>query len=62
MAVLAHPWTLKHPFPLIERLKDAGLDAIEVYKSDGKDAGTFSNPLHISSVFLFQQLSPCSWL
>jgi len=38
MAVLAHPWTLKHPFPLIERLKDAGLDAIEVYKSDGKDA------------------------
>ncbi|XP_024377329.1 uncharacterized protein [Physcomitrium patens] len=37
IAVLAHPWSLKNPSPLIDRLKDAGLDGMEVYRSGGKD-------------------------
>jgi predicted metal-dependent phosphoesterase TrpH len=44
VAVLAHPWSLKNPFPLIDRLKDAGLDGMEVYKSTGKDPGIQSHP------------------
>lgn len=40
VAVLAHPWSLKNPFPIIRKLKDAGLHGIEVYRSDGKVAGT----------------------
>lgn len=37
LAVLAHPWSLKNPGPLIDRLKAAGLDGLEVYRSCGKD-------------------------
>ncbi|OVA03124.1 polymerase/histidinol phosphatase [Macleaya cordata] len=36
VAALAHPWALKNPVGVIRRLKDAGLHAIEVYRSDGK--------------------------
>ncbi|XP_047337423.1 5'-3' exoribonuclease [Impatiens glandulifera] len=36
VSVLAHPWALKNPVPIIRRLKDAGLHGIEVYRSDGK--------------------------
>ncbi|XWS54488.1 hypothetical protein CRYUN_Cryun10bG0093900 [Craigia yunnanensis] len=36
LAVLAHPWTLKNPIPIIGRLKDAGLHGMEVYRSDGR--------------------------
>lgn len=36
VAVLAHPWALKNPVPIIESLKDAGLHGVEVYRSDGK--------------------------
>ncbi|GAB4853220.1 hypothetical protein Ancab_017408 [Ancistrocladus abbreviatus] len=36
LAVLAHPWALKNPIPIIKRLKEAGLHGIEVYRSDGK--------------------------
>ncbi|KAM3225168.1 hypothetical protein ACQJBY_058109 [Aegilops geniculata] len=39
MAVLAHPWALKNPVPVIKDLKAAGLHAIEVYRSDGKLSG-----------------------
>lgn len=40
VAVLAHPWALKNPVAIIRRLKDAGLQGLEVYRSDGKLAGT----------------------
>lgn len=40
VAVLAHPWALKNPVPIIKRLKEAGLHGIEAYRSDGKLAGT----------------------
>ncbi|KAF7842600.1 Protein trpH [Senna tora] len=36
VAVLAHPWALKNPVPIIKRLKEAGLHGMEVYRSDGK--------------------------
>ncbi|KAK0589946.1 hypothetical protein LWI29_020478 [Acer saccharum] len=36
LAVLAHPWALKNPVAVIRRLKDAGLDGLEVFRSDGK--------------------------
>ncbi|KAL2937261.1 5'-3' exoribonuclease [Bienertia sinuspersici] len=36
IAVLAHPWALKNPLPVVKRLKEAGLHGIEVYRSDGK--------------------------
>lgn len=36
VAVLAHPWALKNPVAIIQRLKDAGLHGMEVYRSDGK--------------------------
>ncbi|KAF5731938.1 hypothetical protein HS088_TW18G00625 [Tripterygium wilfordii] len=36
LAVLAHPWALKNPVAIIKRLKDAGLQGMEVYRSDGK--------------------------
>lgn len=39
VAVLAHPWALKNPVAVVQRLKDAGLQGIEVYRSDGKLAG-----------------------
>lgn len=39
VAVLAHPWALKNPVPIIRRLKEAGLHGIEAYRSDGKLAG-----------------------
>ncbi|RAL44987.1 unnamed protein product [Cuscuta campestris] len=36
IAVLAHPWTLKNPVAIVRRLKEAGLQGIEAYRSDGK--------------------------
>lgn len=36
LAVLAHPWALKNPIPIIKKLKEAGLHGIEAYRSDGK--------------------------
>lgn len=39
IAALAHPWTLKHPIPIIRSLKSVGLHAMEVYRSDGKVSG-----------------------
>ncbi|KAK6945692.1 hypothetical protein RJ641_013236 [Dillenia turbinata] len=34
-AVLAHPWALKNPVPIIRKLKEAGLHGMEVYRSNG---------------------------
>ncbi|KAM0827837.1 hypothetical protein ACQ4PT_067928 [Festuca glaucescens] len=39
IAVLAHPWALKNPVPLIKDLKASGLHGIEAYRSDGKLSG-----------------------
>jgi predicted metal-dependent phosphoesterase TrpH len=39
IAVLAHPWALKKPAPVIKDLKAAGLHGIEAYRSDGKLSG-----------------------
>jgi hypothetical protein len=39
ISALAHPWSLKHPVAVIRSLKSAGLDAMEVYRSDGKVDG-----------------------
>lgn len=39
ISALAHPWSLKNPDAVIRSLKGAGLDAIEVYRSDGKVDG-----------------------
>ncbi|XP_021776129.1 uncharacterized protein LOC110739953 [Chenopodium quinoa] len=36
IAVLAHPWALKNPIPVVRSLKQAGLHGIEVYRSDGR--------------------------
>ncbi|KAI9121236.1 hypothetical protein K1719_008269 [Acacia pycnantha] len=36
VAVLAHPWALKNPAPIVRKLKEAGLHGMEVYRSDGK--------------------------
>ncbi|KAF7803705.1 Protein trpH [Senna tora] len=36
IAVLAHPWALKNPVPIVRKLKEAGLHGMEVYRSDGK--------------------------
>ncbi|MED6137459.1 hypothetical protein PIB30_065209 [Stylosanthes scabra] len=36
VSVLAHPWALKNPVPIVRRLKEAGLHGIEVYRSDGR--------------------------
>ena len=40
ISALAHPWSLKNPVAVIRSLKGAGLDAMEVYRSDGKVDGT----------------------
>lgn len=56
VAVLAHPWALKNPIPIVRRLKEAGLHGMEVYKSDGRLAGKFShlfNDNHTSWEVLF---------
>ncbi|KAK7246680.1 hypothetical protein RIF29_41550 [Crotalaria pallida] len=42
VAVLAHPWALKSPVPIIRRLKEAGLHGMEVYRGDGRLAGICS--------------------
>ncbi|XP_006649539.1 5'-3' exoribonuclease [Oryza brachyantha] len=39
ISALAHPWALKNPDAVIRALKGAGLDAMEVYRSDGKVDG-----------------------
>lgn len=39
ISALAHPWSLKNPISVIRSLKSAGLDAMEVYRSDGKHDG-----------------------
>ncbi|KAL2642147.1 hypothetical protein R1flu_009734 [Riccia fluitans] len=38
VSVLAHPWTLKDPMTVIEHLVDAGINGMEVYRSDGRHA------------------------
>lgn len=43
LAVLAHPWALKNPVPIIRSLKEAGLHGMEVYRSDGRLAGISLN-------------------
>lgn len=50
LAVLAHPWALKNPIPIIRRLKDAGLHGMEVYRSDGRLAGIIFAVLISSSL------------
>lgn len=53
IAVLAHPWALKNPVAIIRRLKEAGLDGLEVYRSDGKLAGTqLSSHSSFSQIFI----------
>ncbi|CAL4913028.1 unnamed protein product [Urochloa decumbens] len=39
ISALAHPWSLKNPDAIIRSLKGAGLNAMEVYRSDGKVDG-----------------------
>ncbi|KAG8097161.1 hypothetical protein GUJ93_ZPchr0013g37040 [Zizania palustris] len=39
ISALAHPWALKNPDAVIRALKCAGLNALEVYRSDGKVDG-----------------------
>ncbi|WVZ55796.1 hypothetical protein U9M48_006412 [Paspalum notatum var. saurae] len=39
ISALAHPWSLKNPDTIIRSLKDAGLNGMEVYRSDGKVDG-----------------------
>ncbi|KAF3326419.1 PHP domain-containing protein [Carex littledalei] len=39
ISALAHPWSVKNPIVVISALSDAGLDALEVYRSDGKVPG-----------------------
>ncbi|CAL4921230.1 unnamed protein product [Urochloa decumbens] len=39
ISTLAHPWSLKNPDAIIRSLKGAGLNAMEVYRSDGKVDG-----------------------
>ncbi|OWM87751.1 uncharacterized protein LOC116204686 [Punica granatum] len=36
VSVLAHPWALKNPVPIIRGLREAGLNGLEVCRSDGK--------------------------
>ncbi|KAL3678145.1 hypothetical protein R1sor_021101 [Riccia sorocarpa] len=38
VSVLAHPWTLKDPMPVIEHLVEAGINGMEVYRTDGRHA------------------------
>lgn len=47
LAVLAHPWSLKNAGLVIDRLKAAGLDGMEVYRSYGKDPGMHLESLEI---------------
>lgn len=51
VTVLAHPWALKNPVAVIRRLKDAGLQGLEVYRSDGKLAGTQFSLSSFSQLF-----------
>eukprot|EP00250_Pteridium_aquilinum_P013785 c21572_g1_i1 orf=285-1973(+) len=39
VAVLAHPWSLKDALPVVKRLKEVGLHAMEVYRGDGRANG-----------------------
>ncbi|KAI5066961.1 hypothetical protein GOP47_0017489 [Adiantum capillus-veneris] len=39
VAALAHPWSLKDALPVVKRLKEVGLHAMEVYRGDGKANG-----------------------
>ena len=39
ISALAHPWSLKNPDAIIRSLKGAGLNGMEVYRSDGKVDG-----------------------
>lgn len=41
---MAHPWSVKKPIVVISELSDAGLDALEVYRSDGKVPGIIFAP------------------
>jgi len=46
ISALAHPWSLKNPDAIIRSLKGAGLNGMEVYRSDGKVDG-MSLTLHL---------------
>jgi len=39
ISALAHPWSLKNPDAIIRSLKGAGLNGMEIYRSDGKVDG-----------------------
>nr|CAB3501757.1 unnamed protein product [Digitaria exilis] len=39
ISALAHPWSLKNPDAIVRSLKGAGLNGMEVYRSDGKVDG-----------------------
>ncbi|MCO5606098.1 hypothetical protein L7F22_060285 [Adiantum nelumboides] len=39
VAALAHPWSLKDALPVVKKLKEVGLHAMEVYRGDGKASG-----------------------
>lgn len=49
VSVLAHPWALKNPVPIITSLSEAGLHGVEVYRSDGKLTGKNVITSHFSS-------------
>ncbi|KAH7387365.1 hypothetical protein KP509_16G019600 [Ceratopteris richardii] len=36
VSALAHPWSLKDALPVVKKLKEVGLHAIEAYRGDGK--------------------------
>jgi len=46
ISALAHPWSLKNPDAIIRSLKGAGLNGMEIYRSDGKVDG-MSLTLHL---------------
>jgi hypothetical protein len=46
ISVLAHPWSLKNPDAVTRSLKGAGLNGMEVYRSDGKVDGMCATNLH----------------
>ncbi|KAG6544631.1 hypothetical protein Mapa_013936 [Marchantia paleacea] len=52
VSVLAHPWALKDPIPLIEQLANVGLHGVEVYRSDGRHPvfGTVAEACNLAKI------------
>lgn len=46
-SALAHPWSLKNPDAIIRSLKGAGLNGMEVYRSDGEVNGVSRRLMHV---------------